>query len=221
MFNKVGFERELFVREIDIPESHGPFVHLYGKGFPTDGNPWLLECRGKAQCTALEAKYSLLYVQAVEAQKLQKLGFQWDDTVDAILLDRHERAELRRIERKEPMKQFRIGGGIRLPHSGVVTAGLHVHFSWESTSRQFYDRCDSGNGIHYRSVDQVSYYPLNIPRIVYLLDTEFRSVIEDADRQTGLYEMKHPYGFEYRSLPTTVNLDRLVAVLDTIQKEIS
>ena len=201
MFTHVAFERELFVTC-----KGGDYKNLYSLGYPTDGNPYLLEIRGKQAGTALEAKYNMLHLQEFEQQRLRKAGYDIDFDTNAIVLDRAERAELRRQEIKSPMQQYRIGGGIRLPRAGVVTAGLHVHFD-NGFERS---RCCS------RVSRSIEASPVNIPRIVYVLDKAFWNEILKAGRQPGLYEMK-PYGFEYRSLPTTVDIDRLVKVLNMIQ----
>lgn len=217
LFTHIGLERELFVTsrvvlaDGEVIAEH--YKNLYELGLPTDGNSYLLEARATKAPSALRAKHELLFAQEELAKRLQakRTGWVLSFDTDAITLDSEERKVLRRQERKEPMRQFRIGGGIRLPRAGEVTAGLHVHFSDEITYRV---KNFAEPGYH----DQAVFGPLNIPRIVYLLDTAFKDVIADAGRQSGLYEMK-PHGFEYRSLPTTVDLDRLVTVLDAIQRD--
>jgi len=67
------------------------------------------------------------------------------------------------------------------------TAGLHIHFGFASKV-------------------------INIPKIIKSFDSEFVEEIKQTHRQKGLYEMK-PYGFEYRSLPTTVDLLKAIRVI--------
>ena len=72
-------------------------------------------------------------------------------------------------------------------HHTYQTAGLHIHFSGEV-------------------------FELNIPKIILFLDNRFKKEILAEGRQLGLYEMKH-YGFEYRSLPGNIDLDKVKTAL--------
>lgn len=56
---------------------------------------------------------------------------------------------------------------------------------------------------------------INIPKIIFYLDAEFAREIKEAKRATGLYQMKS-YGFEYRSLPATIDI---LEVADFLEKE--
>lgn len=215
LFRNVAFEREVFA----VPNCGG-FMNLNDFPVPRDGNPYLLEIRGKKASTALEAKHFLHYEQERVVDQCREeipTFYCVSEDTHTIVLTRAERQILRRQERKEPMKQFRIGGEIRLPRSGEVTAGLHVHFS-NDYQWSYYTRTDSSQGRSIEKRETQINDPINIPRIVHLMDKAFKDEIIEAGRQTGLYEMK-PYGFEYRSLPTTVDQERLVSVLNEIQKE--
>jgi len=71
----------------------------------------------------------------------------------------------------------------------VLTAGLHVHFSRKD---------ELGRRVQ-----------LPIQTIVRCMDTAFANEISEAGRIPGEYEIK-PYGFEYRSLPATVDTKKVV-----------
>lgn len=70
-------------------------------------------------------------------------------------------------------------------------AGCHIHFS--HTTRQ-----------------------MDIPLILRLMDTKFRTIIEAAGRELSQYRIK-PWGFEYRSLPTEISGKAVAAYLEEIQ----
>ena len=75
-------------------------------------------------------------------------------------------------------------------------AALHIHFSDTYT--------DAKGDKHCRIMD--------MPKIIQKLDGAFKKEIKEAKRLPGFYEMK-PHGFEYRSLPCSVDLDEVVKVL--------
>jgi hypothetical protein len=70
-----------------------------------------------------------------------------------------------------------------------LTAGLHVHFS--------------------RKTPDGRRVQLPIYQIVQCMDGVFAKEIQDAGRIPGEYEVKS-YGFEFRSLPATVNPEKVV-----------
>jgi len=69
-----------------------------------------------------------------------------------------------------------------------LTAGLHVHFSRKLDGKRV---------------------QLPIYQIVRCMDAVFDKEIRSAGRIPGEYEIK-PYGFEYRSLPSTVDPEKVV-----------
>jgi hypothetical protein len=52
-------------------------------------------------------------------------------------------------------------------------------------------------------------------KIVRSLDKIFEKEIKDAKRIPGFYEMKS-HGFEYRSLPCSIDLDKVVDALKKV-----
>jgi len=70
------------------------------------------------------------------------------------------------------------------------TAGVHVHFSRHT-------------------LDGRQRVQLPIDRIVYAMDARFNDVIARAKRIAGEYEIK-VHGFEYRSLPATIDIAEVV-----------
>jgi hypothetical protein len=78
-------------------------------------------------------------------------------------------------------------------------AGMHVHFS-HNEERFVQDK-------------SITIYPFYdfIP-IIIGMDGKFSKIIKDSKRKPGFYELK-PYGFEYRSLPTSMNDDFIFEVI--------
>lgn len=97
---------------------------------------------------------------------------------------------------------------------GRATAGLHVHFSiWDIEKEHFIWLSDS-----------------SIVRIVFEMDNVFLPEINRANRIIGEWERKgigddsgRPHGFEYRSLPATVDklkaAKKAIKILLSIEKE--
>lgn len=87
-----------------------------------------------------------------------------------------------------------INSGVISSHAtgvfdGHLTAGIHVHFSRHN---QFGQRVQ-----------------LPIETIVKKMDWNFRSIIIEAGRILGEYELK-TYGFEYRSLPANTPIKEVI-----------
>jgi hypothetical protein len=77
---------------------------------------------------------------------------------------------------------------------GRATAGMHIHFSiWDTEAEKFRDFTNK-----------------EIHRIVSYLDGEFKELVTQNNRILGEWEPK-THGFEYRSLPCTVD-PRKVAI---------
>jgi len=69
---------------------------------------------------------------------------------------------------------------------GAETAGFHVHFG--------------------------AYAVIDMPLIIKTLDDTFSDEIASTGRKAGQYRMK-PYGFEYRSLPSSVSVSKVTKTL--------
>lgn len=94
---------------------------------------------------------------------------------------------------------------------GLYGAGLHIHFGFEE------------NTFEYGKKKSLKFtYPraeaLDLPRFIRGLDERFENQIVKAKRRLGLYELKY-HGFEYRSLPCTVDPLEVAEAIKHIQKE--
>lgn len=187
----IGFECEYFTL------SKGKHV-VCPKTVPSDDCGWLAEARGKPLECPIEAAFSMM----ADRDKVRLLA-----SKDKIKLGNMPFAELepdlmREARRTYGKRDYPVGRGnlYGLDYASTDTlarAGLHVHFS------HFHENsCVDDKGVrrYFRS-----HSPINMPKIIRLLDTQFRKEIEHANRLCGEYEMK-PYGFEYRSLPNNIDV---------------
>lgn len=181
-----GFEKEYFVK------NRKEYV-ICPKEIPMDECGFLAEARGDTHTDVVKAAYLLLAEEYKLAALAQKHGVVLKDISTAELPLQLQRDALRQFGK--PTYSVSRGNiyGIDYPvDDKVIRAGLHIHFSNDKTF-------DHKDGVFkYKGV-------LNIPKLIQLLDKEFEKEIKDSNRLPGFYEMK-PYGFEYRSLPNSVNV---------------
>lgn len=193
LFHQVGFEQEFFVIN-----DHGEVVEP--KRVATDACGYLAEVRSDPHSRPNMAL-------AMHLENIREMD-------DRLTLENLRRAE---FDHTQLDPTFLLRMAIRYGKPGGTTgrqnlygheflavevgkfqyAGLHLHFS------------------PHRDKDGKLKELMDIPRIVRLLDEEFRVEILAAQRMPGWYEFKR-HGFEYRSLPTTVNLRRVAEFLSRL-----
>lgn len=193
-----GFEKEFFVLD-----KNGKYT-LVTSEIACDECHWLAEARGEPHAYPLHAKHLLNAATELLHASASKHGMV---LVDKALAPDFPKELLRLAHRKygknASHSYFAHGGCYK--HS-IPRAGLHVHFG---NARDIMH-----DGQKVATVEDT----VNVPRIIWMLDNAFRSEIKEAKRVPGEYEFKR-WGFEYRSLPSTVSLDKLVDVLYTIQAD--
>lgn len=192
---KYGFEGEYFCC-LNMEDGQGPIDYcLPSKDLPKDECGYLAEVRGEPYHTpeGARALYRVAYDKVnAQADKDGMFITTFDPTIK---LPKKLLREAMRIHGKASGSADNVYGAQYKDSDTWNRAGFHVHFSNEYT--------DNGK----------TYYRLmNIPRIILDLDRNFKDEIKKASRLPGMYEMKS-YGFEYRSLPADVNLDKLVDIL--------
>lgn len=103
------------------------------------------------------------------------------------------------------------------------TAGLHIHFSnFDKVVTSFIVKKTmlfvDKKLIHSPEIEEekreevIQIHQLDIPFIIRFLDEHFSTEIKETKRQKGMYELKS-HGFEYRSLPNNIDLEKLTSVL--------
>ena len=188
--DKIGIEKEFWLLD-DNGVIQEPAIY----GFPYDEFGFLIELR-TAPHTNIEdiladfnQRFRVLEVRAM------MYGFVLSDKPSMpkqkglveYLVPKYHHDEL-------PDLTANINTGVISSHAtgvfeGYLTAGMHIHFSRHN---------ESGRRVQ-----------LPIEIIVRKMDWNFRSIIMKANRILGEYEIKH-HGFEYRSLPATAPLEKVV-----------
>ncbi len=190
-----GFEKEFFFSGLES----GTIAHVPTElRHKADGCGYLLEARGKEMEDPFYAK-ALLDVEVTRLSALAaKHGFALENLDNKELPKEFLRICLRKFG-KNPARSYFMGG--HCYKQNKPRAGLHIHF---------------GN---MRTIDNTNVAEqMNMPRIIALMDKEFKDDIKAAKRMPGEYELKN-WGFEYRSLPATINLDRVANTLQRIRND--
>lgn len=198
MSTTYGLEAEFFVKRKGSDE----FVSIPSSAsLPHDACGYLAEARGQPHSDPRVARH--LLNAAVESLSLgaAKAGLVLVKAATAPVSPEMRRVALRSFGKQPSQSYFAHGGAYR---SSRPRAGLHIHFGNEQIFTY-----DNGRRFTYQG-------PINMPRIIWFLDQAFKDEIKAAGRVPGEYEMK-PHGFEYRSLPATVDLDKVVAVLEELR----
>jgi len=191
---KFGLEREYFITR------DGQFC-LSPTTVPHDECGYLAEARGEPHTDPTAAIFSLLADEHRVRIAAKKCGCELVLEATAKLPTTLIRDALRSYG-KPPATATSLYG--RTYRDLTPRAGVHIHFSNEI------------NVTHDGKLINTVAALLDIPKIIMSLDQAFADVIREARRLPGMYGMK-PWGFEYRSLPTTVDLLRVAAFLDSVR----
>lgn len=195
---KYGFEREWFVRK-------GNVFTTVPSGVAADECGYLAEARGKESSDVIEAAYLLLAQEQKLMRELQAAGLILDWSIATVKLPKDFMRDVNRRFGKNPYPAERgnIYGKDFSVHDSWQRAGLHVHFSDAQAEEVGVIDCAK---CHRRErIMKDIPRQLNMPKLIRALDVKFAVEIKQAKRVPGFYEMK-PWGFEYRSLPNTVDV---------------
>lgn len=193
---KYGFEREFFV------QAQKQFV-LCPAVIPHDECGYLAESRSEPHPDPLKAAYLLLATeyQLFEQAKRNRVKLL---TVDAVELSPDLLRDALRRYGKDPVPSERgnIYGHDYAADDKTCRAGLHVHFSNQE---------EVEGKEHKRTINGF----LDIPKYIRHLDGAFHNEIVAAKRIPGCYEIKG-HGFEYRSLPASIDVRKVAAALNQL-----
>jgi len=227
--NKIGFEKEYFLENKKKELVIDPARY----GYETDNLGVLVEVRGKPDVTVADALASLLAKEIVAKARASAKGWTLVEKNFRKLSDE----EILRITDKyhnmlsDKLKSIKRNKSSRVEKSFKITrltAGLHIHFSKEtreqvelvnittnvnSTNKDGEVNQDSKIKVHYKDIVANTF--LDMPLIIRTLDEAFAKVIKKSGRTAGAYEMKD-WGFEYRSLPNTVSLEKVAGICNKI-----
>lgn len=206
---KFGFEREFFVQ-------NGNGEYVLANALPHDDCGYLAEIRGEPDSDPIRA-LGLYKIEEYKVRKqAEKLGLNLIVQDFAKLPKAFVTQALRRFG-KNPATED--GGSMygKFWQEGYQRAGLHVHFS-NQIVHTWEERVPAGDNT-FRLVQRTTTYPgfIDMPRFIFGLDKIFAEEIKQAKRVPGLYEIK-PHGFEYRSLPTSVDMEKVARAVATLQR---
>lgn len=205
----IGLEKEYFLLDAKgNPVGVLPPLNC----LPADECGWLVEARGKPFSSITEAVFSLKAdIHKIE-QEIVRLNGQAAALAafDAPLtlsdqpimrIPRSVRLAVSRAYAKPPIQYQNLYG--YLSHRNAVldgTAGVHISF----TEPREVETKDSKRTFNVN---------FDWAHIFHTLDVAFENEIAAARRRPGFYELKRDGRIEYRSLPSNVDLEKLISVL--------
>ena len=198
---KIGLEKEFFCLDAEGNPCVVP------AGMAADSCGWLVEARGEAFFDITDAVYSL----KADEYKLQKLAAVKGVTLDDVpvkKVSRTVRTSAARSYDKGLIKYRNLYGYENHKNTlAEAVAGVHLSFTNPGT-------VSLGDG----KADRTYYKNFDWVQIFLALDKAFAVEIKAAKRNPGFYEIKSDGRIEYRSLPSNVDLDKVIDVLTTLLK---
>ena len=205
---KYGLECEFFVAKKDVR----PFELIGGLSheLTPDSCGFLAEARGQPYNSIEEAVFSLM----ANIYKLEQAAVTLN--VELIKLPNadvpySEVMKSRRQFAKDLIKFQNLYGHECHVEKKKKTAGIHISFTDE---REFnYSQIDTEKC---KTERKFTYQPnWDWVQVFRTLDKAFAKEIKEARRRPGFYELKPDGRIEYRSLPNTVDLMKIIEVLKT------
>lgn len=205
---KYGLEIEKFVYKAGILVACPP-------SYPVDGEGLQLEIRARPENLIRDAVAVAISDLRHYEKRLLKNGYTLDPTQDYVKVDHNLKLEVRRAFTKERLKYQNLYGHKRhAVTSNMSTAGIHLSVTDELSFVYSAYKQDE-DGVKYRTSETKTYNQLwDFPQFFMYLDKAFASEIKAAKRRPGFYEIKSDGRVEYRSLPTSIDLNKLVDVVE-------
>lgn len=216
-----GLELEFFV-------SNGKeIIPAYLATNNLDGDPFLGELRTTVHNNILDAVYELKKLIHKEQMALTAKGYAMVMASEN-LFSKSQLVEFRKdargVSRKEldVLEQFSIyptGAIGKILKRGLVKASLHVNMSVnKSYTNRIFDNVSYSKKPVYVEKTEVKYQSeaFNYVQPIQKLDAAFADDIKRANRVKGVYAIKpgvRGTRVEYRSLPNTIDLNRLIEIL--------
>jgi hypothetical protein len=204
---KYGLEKELFLLDKD----NKPIIIRSDMGLPYDECGFLLEARGAPHKDIYEAVYSLKAEEKRIQDKVYKLNSSYQVLDMSIFkISRDFKREVKRIHTKGLLTFQNIYGFKDNRHSrDEATAAVHISF----TNFEVFTYRDKDNQykefLYNSNFDYIKYFTI--------LDKAFKDEIKKAKRNPGFYELKANGRIEYRSLPSDVDLMKVIEVINNIK----
>jgi hypothetical protein len=197
---KFGLEREYFIGS-KVDENERLKLETAPWNLPCDACGFLAEARSKPYDNIREAVYSLFaeeerIVGIAEANDLKLY------VLDYIKLTKEFKHKVNQQFEKGLIRYSNLYG--HLKHSVpqmVATAGVHVSVTNPQTI------VAKKKVVNYNGF-------WNFPLFIKHMDKAFKDEIKAARRKPGFYELKYDGRFEYRSLPASIDLKKVIEVID-------
>ena len=209
---KYGLECEFFVAKKDV----NPFYFVGGldASLTPDECGFLAEARGQPHPSIREAVFSLMADIFRLEQAADKLGLQLVQLPNANVPDT-EILKSRRQFSKGTLQFQNLYGHEGHRQKRKKTAGIHVSFTCPLTF--YYDIIDGPNPDEHRekTTKTFTYQPVwDFVQLFRAMDKAFATEIREAQRNPGFYEIKTDGRVEYRSLPNTADLKKIISVIE-------
>ena len=196
---KFGFEKEYFV--YNDSSANVPVIPA-DYGLPYDGGGLLAEARSEPSYHILNAAF-LLKAEEVRLERIARDKGVWLSDFPYTTVPRTTIDTIRRRFAKDIVRSNNIYGHSRHNNSTrVALAGLHISIT---KRRDIYN-----NDKVVATVNE----PWDYVPLIKLFDSKFKRDIKVAKRKPGFYELKTDGRFEYRSLPSDVDLMAVVTTLE-------
>lgn len=205
---KIGLEKEYWCKDASGNVCEVP------KGVPYDSCGYLAEARGMPFASVEQAVFSLKAEEYRIGRMVENAGLLiCDNPIEKLsrsFLLKNARTHAKGIV---SFQNYLGHENHKLRYNqGERGAGVHVTFSNEKVYRSAYHTKDEVELSYYQNFDWVS--------IFRKLDVAFKDEIKLAKRLPGFYEVKGNGLVEYRSLPSNVDLMKLIDVLNGIIKNL-
>jgi hypothetical protein len=206
---KYGLEKELFILKNNV-------IQMVPKNseLPFDESGVLIEARGKPSDNIIEAVYNLKAEEYRITKIANNLEFITSD-IPIMQVTRDFKREVRRNYTKGLISFQNMYNYKDNRHSqNEITAAVHISFTNpKSRIVNLYIGKDSApiseKIIWNEYFDFIKY--------VKALDKAFKEEIKQSKRNPGFYEVKPDGRVEYRSLPSNVNLNKIIEVIQEIK----
>ena len=201
---KYGLEKEFFLLKDGIIQMIPQL-----SGLPFDESGIQLEARGLPSEDIGLAVHNLLAEEYKIITKAGSLGY---DTTDIPIMSvtRDFKRNVHRVYSKGILAFQNMYNYVDNRHSqNEITAGVHISFTNPVIKRVKISKDNYETVIVNGFFDFIKY--------VKILDKEFKEEIKVAKRNPGFYEVKDDLRVEYRSLPSNVNLYKVIDVINSIK----
>lgn len=205
---KYGLEHEFFVQD-----SSGSFICLTPeRGIPADDCLLLAESRGEPAGNIVDAVHNLMASNYRLDKLVTEKGFSLVQVNCATIPRITHREALRGIRAKGPSLFKNLYGHLEdvKEDRNVVNAAIHVSFTNERVLTYMEHTQGASTG---RQREQKFNTLWDYVQMFRHLDEAFKEEISGANRLPGFYEIKEDGRIEYRSLPATTSLEKIIEVI--------